>query len=90
LPIFTGSSLHYWWLQLLFGKYQADEQAWIDTIKSVGDKQTVRISSMDWLGQSEFMDQTIYWSSLSSAISQVTSSVLASCVLFTLFAVLAV
>jgi len=59
-------------LQLLFGKYQADEQAWIDTIKSVGKKETVRISTMDWLGQSQFMDQTIYWSSLSSAISQVT------------------
>lgn len=82
--IFIGS-----FLQLLFGKYQADEQAWIDTIKSVGDKQAVRISTMDWLGQSQFMDQTIYWSSLSSAISEVTSSVMASCFFFTVFAVFA-
>ncbi|RDX64671.1 Phospholipase D Z, partial [Mucuna pruriens] len=60
--------------ELLFGKYQADEQAWIDTIKSVGKRQIVKISTMDWLGQSQFMDQTIYWSSLSSAISQVVFS----------------
>ncbi|KAK7311912.1 hypothetical protein RJT34_10381 [Clitoria ternatea] len=60
--------------ELSFGKYQADEQAWIDTIKSVGMGETVRISTMDWLGQSEFLDQTIYWSSLSSAISQVVFS----------------
>lgn len=58
--------------QLSFGKYQADEQAWIDTITSVGRGGTVRISTMDWLGQSQFMEQTIYWSSLSSAISEVT------------------
>ncbi|KAK7283130.1 hypothetical protein RIF29_12438 [Crotalaria pallida] len=60
--------------ELSFGKYQADEQAWTDTIKSVGKRGTVRISTMDWLGQSEFMDQTIYWSSLSSAISEVVFS----------------
>lgn len=40
---------------------------------------------MDWLGQSEFIDQTIYWSSLSSATSQVTSSVLAFCNLLFVF-----
>lgn len=63
---------HSWLLQLLFGKYQADEQAWIDTIKSVGMGKTVKISTMDWLGQSQYTDQTVYWSSLSSAISEVT------------------
>ncbi|XP_027356911.1 phospholipase D Z-like [Abrus precatorius] len=60
--------------ELSFDNYQADEQAWIDTIKSVGMRETVRISTMDWLGQSQFMDQTIYWSSLSSAISQIVFS----------------
>ncbi|QHN82946.1 hypothetical protein HN51_059524 [Arachis hypogaea] len=60
--------------ELLFGKYQADEQAWIETIKSVGAKETVRISTMDWLGQSEFMDPTIFWPSLSTAISEVVFS----------------
>ncbi|CAL0327171.1 unnamed protein product [Lupinus luteus] len=60
--------------ELSFGKYQSDEQAWIDTIKSVGKKGTVRISTMDWLGQSEYTDQTIYWSSISSAISEVVFS----------------
>jgi ADP-ribosylglycohydrolase len=59
--------------QLLFGRYQADEQAWVDTIKSVGNGGTVRISTMDWLGQSQYMKQTVYWPSLSSAISKVTS-----------------
>ncbi|XAR71448.1 Phospholipase D [Bertholletia excelsa] len=57
--------------ELLFGKYQADEQAWIDTIKSVGVGEIVRISTMDWLGQSQYMNTTVYWSSLSSAISEV-------------------
>ncbi|XP_028799160.1 phospholipase D Y isoform X2 [Neltuma alba] len=60
--------------ELSFGKYQADEQAWIDTIKSVGMKETVRINTMDWLGQSQYTDQTVYWSSLSSAISEVVFS----------------
>lgn len=69
-----GSYLSFAPPELLFGKYQADEHAWIDTIKSVGKKETVRISTMDWLGQSEFIDQTIYWSSLSSATSQVVFS----------------
>ncbi|KAI4316404.1 hypothetical protein L6164_024386 [Bauhinia variegata] len=57
--------------ELSFGKYQADEQAWIDTIKSVGVRGVVRINTMDWLGQSEFVDPTVYWSSLSTAISEV-------------------
>ena len=43
----------------------------METIKSVGVGGTVRISTMDWLGQSEYVKQTIYWSSLSSAISEV-------------------
>ncbi|XP_061365269.1 uncharacterized protein LOC133308640 [Gastrolobium bilobum] len=60
--------------ELLFGTYQADEQALIDTIKSVGTKETVRISTMDWLGQSQYTNQTVYWSSISSAISEVVFS----------------
>ncbi|KAL0312112.1 UNVERIFIED_CONTAM: Phospholipase D Z [Sesamum radiatum] len=60
--------------ELLFGKYQTDEQAWVDTIKSVGNGATVSISTMDWLGQSQYMSQTVYWSSLSSAISEVVFS----------------
>lgn len=59
-------------LQLLFGKYQTDEQAWVDTIKSVGKGGTVRINTMDWLGQSGYTKETVYWPSLSSAISEVT------------------
>lgn len=65
-------------LQLLFGKYQADEQAWVDTIKSVGVEATVRINTMDWLGQSQYTTQTVYWSSLSSAISEVSWKLLIS------------
>ncbi|KAK6137132.1 hypothetical protein DH2020_029125 [Rehmannia glutinosa] len=61
-------------VQLLFGKYQTDEQAWVDTIKSVGNGATVRINTMDWLGQSQYMSQTVYWSSLSSAVSEVVYS----------------
>ncbi|KAF7817305.1 phospholipase D Z-like [Senna tora] len=60
--------------ELSFGKYQADEQAWIDTIKSVGMGETVRINTMDWLGQSQYTDHTVYWSSLSSAVSEVVFS----------------
>ncbi|KAL0330861.1 UNVERIFIED_CONTAM: Phospholipase D Z [Sesamum angustifolium] len=60
--------------ELLFGKYQTDEQAWVDTIKSVGNGATLRISTMDWLGQSQYMSQTVYWSSLSSSISEVVFS----------------
>lgn len=62
--------ISYW--QLSFGKHQADEQAWVDTIKSVGNGATVRINTMDWLGQSQYTSETVYWSSLSSAVSEVT------------------
>ncbi|KAL5995929.1 hypothetical protein ACLOJK_026002 [Asimina triloba] len=55
---------------LLFGRFQTDEQGWVDTIKSVQNGGTVRISTMDWLGQSQYAAQTVYWSSLSSAISE--------------------
>ncbi|PON99234.1 Phospholipase D-like domain containing protein [Trema orientale] len=57
--------------EVSFGRYQADEQAWLDTIKSVSTGGTLRISTMDWLGQSQYTKQTVYWSSLSSAISEV-------------------
>ncbi|XXG51847.1 hypothetical protein AAC387_Pa03g0322 [Persea americana] len=60
--------------ELSFGKFQADEQGWVDTIKSVKFMGTVRISTMDWLGQSQYMKQTVYWDSLSSAISEVVFS----------------
>ncbi|CAO2820398.1 unnamed protein product [Amaranthus hypochondriacus] len=60
--------------ELSFGTFQTDEQAWMDTIRSVGTGYTVRISTMDWLGQSQFTEQTVYWSSLSSAISEVVFS----------------
>ncbi|KAI4379864.1 hypothetical protein MLD38_006107 [Melastoma candidum] len=60
--------------ELTFGKYMTDEQAWIDTIKSVGNGGTVRINTMDWLGQSQYAKQTVYWPSLSSAISEVMFS----------------
>ncbi|KAK1317254.1 hypothetical protein QJS10_CPA05g02205 [Acorus calamus] len=52
----------------------ADEQGWVDTIKSVQYGGTIRISSMDWLGQSQYLKQTVYWASLSSAISEVIFS----------------
>jgi hypothetical protein len=60
----------------------------VDTIKSVGSGGTVRISSMDWLGQSQYMIQTVYWSTLSSAISEVTSNVTAPYFLETLLCLL--
>ncbi|XP_057958909.1 uncharacterized protein LOC131151646 [Malania oleifera] len=60
--------------ELLFGKYQSDEQAWVDTIKSVGSGATVRISTMDWLGQSQYTKKTVYWPSMSSAVSEVIFS----------------
>ncbi|KAF8017566.1 hypothetical protein BT93_H2674 [Corymbia citriodora subsp. variegata] len=60
--------------ELLFGKYQADEQAWVGIIKSVGSGGIVRISTMDWLGQSQYAEQTVYWSSISSAVSEVVFS----------------
>ncbi|XP_074286354.1 uncharacterized protein LOC141611668 [Silene latifolia] len=60
--------------ELSFDDFQTDEQAWVDTIKSVGIGGVVRINTMDWLGQSQFTDQTVYWSALSSAISEVVFS----------------
>ncbi|CAK9185259.1 unnamed protein product, partial [Ilex paraguariensis] len=60
--------------ELSFGKYLTDEQAWVDTIKSVGIGASVRISTMDWLGQSQYTNQTVYWSTLSSAVSEVIFS----------------
>ncbi|KAJ4952035.1 hypothetical protein NE237_028867 [Protea cynaroides] len=60
--------------EMLFTKYQADEQGWVDTIKSVGAGATVRINTMDWLGQSQYLSPTVFWSSLSSAISEVVFS----------------
>jgi len=30
---------------------------------------------MDWLGQSQYAEQTVYWSSISSAVSEVCSFV---------------
>ncbi|KAJ6862139.1 hypothetical protein NC652_039092 [Populus alba x Populus x berolinensis] len=59
---------------LLLLRFQADEQAWVDTIKSVGTGSTVRINTMDWLGQSQYVKPTVYWSSLSSVISEVVFS----------------
>ncbi|KAK1268936.1 hypothetical protein QJS04_geneDACA013686 [Acorus gramineus] len=76
----TSSSQHYRSYlsfsppELSFGKFQADEQGWVDTIKSVQYGGTIRISSMDWLGQSQYLKQTVYWASLSSAISEVIFS----------------
>ncbi|KAF5192042.1 Dna polymerase epsilon subunit b [Thalictrum thalictroides] len=60
--------------EFLFGTFQTDEQAWVDTIKSVGWGETARISAFDWLGQSQSMKQPVYWSSISSAISEVVFS----------------
>ena len=59
-------------LQLLLREFQTDEQAWVGTIKSVGAGGVVRINTMDLQGQSQYTKQTVYWSSLSSAISEVS------------------
>ncbi|KAG6522673.1 hypothetical protein ZIOFF_019820 [Zingiber officinale] len=55
---------------LSFQRFQADEQGWVDTIKSVRFGGAVRISTMDWLGQSQYLRQTVFWPSLSSAVSR--------------------
>lgn len=60
--------------ELSFDKFQADEQGWVDTIKSVKSGGMVRINTMDWLGQSQYATQTVFWPSLSSAISEVIFS----------------
>ncbi|KNA11054.1 hypothetical protein SOVF_138550 [Spinacia oleracea] len=73
-PQLSSSYLSFAPPELSFGKFQTDEQAWLDTITSVGTGAVVRISTMDWLGQSQYTEQTVYWSSLSSAISEVVFS----------------
>ncbi|TVU08336.1 hypothetical protein EJB05_41737 [Eragrostis curvula] len=60
--------------EVSFGKFQTDEQGWVDTIKSVRVGGIVRISTMDWLGQSQYATPTVFWPSLSSAISEVVFS----------------
>ncbi|OVA11994.1 Phospholipase D/Transphosphatidylase [Macleaya cordata] len=77
-PGYSNSSLHHHssYLsfappELSFGKFQSDEQAWLDTIKSVGSGKTLRMNTMDWLGQSQYTKETVFWPSLSSAISEV-------------------
>ncbi|XP_021758048.1 phospholipase D Z-like [Chenopodium quinoa] len=73
-PQHSSSYLSFAPPELSFGRFQTDEQAWLDTIKSVGTGAVVRISTMDWLGQSQYTEQTVYWSALSSAISEVVFS----------------
>lgn len=57
--------------EVTFGEYQTDEQGWVGTILSATINGTVRISTMDWLSQSEYASATIYWPALSSSISKV-------------------
>ncbi|KAK9027175.1 hypothetical protein V6N11_067018 [Hibiscus sabdariffa] len=73
-PVPQSSYLSFAPPELSFGRFQPDEQGWLDTIKSVGDGGTVRISTMDWLGQSQYMKQTVYWSALSTAVSEIVFS----------------
>ncbi|KAG6508156.1 hypothetical protein ZIOFF_033526 [Zingiber officinale] len=61
-------------MQLSFQRFQADEQGWVDTIKSVRFGGAVRISTMDWLGQSQYLRQTVFWPSLSSAVSEIATA----------------
>ncbi|KAG6486983.1 hypothetical protein ZIOFF_055564 [Zingiber officinale] len=63
---------------LSFQRFQADEQGWVDTIKSVRFGGAVRISTMDWLGQSQYLRQTVFWPSLSSAVSELLKQVIFS------------
>ncbi|KAG6470502.1 hypothetical protein ZIOFF_071575 [Zingiber officinale] len=63
---------------LSFQRFQADEQGWVDTIKSVRFGGAVRISTMDWLGQSQYLHQTVFWPSLSSAVSELLKQVIFS------------
>nr|CAB3468576.1 unnamed protein product [Digitaria exilis] len=60
--------------EVTFDKFQADEQGWVDTIKSVKVGGIVRMNTMDWLGQSQYATETVYWPALSSAISEVVFS----------------
>ncbi|KAG6494461.1 hypothetical protein ZIOFF_049488 [Zingiber officinale] len=61
-------------MQLSFQRFQADEQGWVDTIKSMRFGGAVRISTMDWLGQSQYLRQTVFWPSLSSAVSEIATA----------------
>ncbi|KAG6536204.1 hypothetical protein ZIOFF_001253 [Zingiber officinale] len=63
---------------LSFQRFQADEQGWVDTIKSMRFGGAVRISTMDWLGQSQYLRQTVFWPSLSSAVSELLKQVIFS------------
>ncbi|KAG6468621.1 hypothetical protein ZIOFF_073310 [Zingiber officinale] len=63
---------------LSFQRFQADEQGWVDTIKLVRFGGAVRISTMDWLGQSQYLRQTVFWPSLSSAVSELLKQVIFS------------
>nr|CAB3471008.1 unnamed protein product [Digitaria exilis] len=60
--------------EVTFDKFQADEQGWVETIKSVKVGGIVRMNTMDWLGQSQYATETVYWPALSSAISEVVFS----------------
>ncbi|CAK9254091.1 unnamed protein product [Sphagnum jensenii] len=51
--------------------FSTDEQGWVDTILSVPVNGTVRINTMDWLGQSEYTNTIVFWPALSSAIAKV-------------------
>ncbi|KAH8952944.1 hypothetical protein BDL97_09G111500, partial [Sphagnum fallax] len=57
--------------EIEYHDYQTDEQGWVDTILSVPVNGTVRINTMDWLGQSEYTNTIIFWPALSSAIAKV-------------------
>lgn len=58
-------------MQISSHKYQTDEQGWVDTILSVKANGTVRINTMDWLGQSSYAQSTVFWPVLSDAIAKV-------------------
>lgn len=57
--------------QIASRKHQIDEQGWVDTILSVPINGTVRINTMDWLGQSQFSQTVVFWPVLLDAISKV-------------------
>jgi phospholipase D3/4 len=62
-------------VQIAYHDYQTDEQGWVDTILSVPVNGTVRINTMDWLGQSEYTNTIVFWPALSSAIAKVQKSI---------------
>jgi hypothetical protein len=57
--------------QIASRKHQIDEQGWVDTILSVPINGTVRINTMDWLGQSQYSPTVVFWPVLLDAISKV-------------------